>query len=229
MRSSHTLVFIFSYHMKHFLKNAHLVGKMVAITRGKKGAVVILGFNRHTPTDVLRIREMAKHWDVFTVSRVRERGHPGHLECSFVDIEKGPKSQILNLVTEKSLRFNVLKVHLDYWWPANGYFADSYGKKWLTKWVQQLLDAGACQVLIPYNKEVEEMEQDPHALIGEHLRREQSELWCASKKAQGIKQKFHNFKMTGLHAETPFLRFQKKGAIVYIYPYNEVHSFFVFI
>jgi hypothetical protein len=176
--------------------------------RKGKNLVIILGFNRHVETDVARTKELSKKWDVFTVSRTAEMGRDDHLHARFNDMGNR-ESQILKMIREKALRQTIDSVFLDYWWPANGYFADSYGLGWLTGWVQALLEAGAREVVLPYNLEVEEMEKNPKALAGEHIRKEESALWKATQKTSSIPCAFNKKKMRGLHESTPFVRFKQ--------------------
>jgi hypothetical protein len=184
--------------------------------RKVKDLALLLGFNRHVSTDIARTEELSKKWDVFTVSRSEEPGREDHLHAFFNDLGKGKKSMILKTLREKVLQHTNVDVFLDYWWPANGYFADAYGLQWLDKWVTALLEAGAREVVLPYNKEVQEMEEKPNALAGEHIPKEQSALWQATHKTAGISWVFHRKKMLGLHKSTPFLRFAQ-GDLSYIH------------
>jgi hypothetical protein len=173
-----------------------------------KNAAIILAFNRHTETDIARTEEMEKTYSVFTVSRSEERGCEDHLQARFSDLGKGKKSEILALVREKVLHHKKVSVFLDYWWPANGYFADAYGRGWLSSWVRAILEAGAFEVFLPYNLEVQEMEKKLNALIGNPITKNQSPLWCATE-ATFIPSAFNRKKMLGLNEVTPFLQFRK--------------------
>ena len=200
----------------------------------RKGAMVILGFNRHVQTDIDRAAEVSKEWDVFTISRSPEIGRADHLFAYFSDIGKGAKSMILRVVREKAQLHNVVDVHLDYWWPANGYFADSYGLGWFL-WVELLLAAGAREVILPYNDEVRAMEQKSRALVGEHISKQESTLWCATEKTASIPSAHNQKKMRGLHEGTPFIRFTQGALFVCVYldyvwsgVKFTIHAFFAF-
>ena len=178
-----------------------------------KNAVIILGFNRHTPTDIYRTEEFAKTVKVYTVSRAEEKGFKDHLHANFCDLKKGRRSEILAFVREKALLHTIVSTFLDYWWPANGYFQDAYGVLWLSGWVKAILEAGAFEVILPYCDEVENMEKEKNARMGERIEKHKSALWCATEKTEGIPSSFNQKKMTGLHLRTPFIRF-RNGQII---------------
>ena len=184
---------------------------MVVRTREKrKGAALVLGFNRHTNTDVYRIETLSRMWEIFTISRTEELGREDHLTAHFNDIG-GRNSAILAVVRKARLLHPIVDAFLDYWWVANGYFADAYRLKWLSHWVKLILEAGARYVILPYNMEVEGMEMEPNALVGEHIAKEESALWLATHNTKLIPKKFHKQKMRGLNGKTPFIRFGRAG------------------
>lgn len=173
-----------------------------------KDAVILLGFNRHVETDIARTKEMEKTYEVFTVSRSEEIGCENHLHAYFSDLGKGPKSSILDFVRKKVLHHHRVSLFLDYWWPANGYFADAYGVGWLSGWVQAILEAGAFEFFLPYCAEVQKMEVQLNALVGHRVTKDLNPLWCATESTSSIPSAFNKRKMLGL-LETPFLRFRK--------------------
>ena len=193
--------------------------------------MILFGFNRHKETDVARIKELSKNWDVFTVSRTeyneesRATNHEDekrHLFAKFSDIGKGKKSAILALVRSQKKIHNKVDISLDYVWCANKYFESTYGKGWLQDWVRALLEAGADEVILPYSAEMEEFEKEAGALIGLHVRKQASALWCATVKTPMITAAYHSAKMIGLHSKTPFILFKNgtkvlKGIHTYIH------------
>ena len=130
--------------------------------------LMVFGFNRHKETDLERIKKFSKSFVVHTVSRSyyddektpKNKGDEAyHHYASFKDISRGERSTILELVREKVLLHKHVYIHLDYFWAANNYYKNGYGVLWLEEWVQALLEAGALEVILPYNDEMAAFEQ----------------------------------------------------------------------
>jgi hypothetical protein len=185
--------------------------------------LMVFGFNRHKETDLKRVKKFSKSFVVHTVSRScyddekkpKNKGDEAyHHYAYFKDISKGERSTILELVREKVLIHKDVYIHLDYFWAAKNYYKNGYGTLWLEEWVQALLEAGAKEVILPYNDEMEEFEKKKDALVGEHIKKEESflwretEAWCVEE-GEGLQKGFHQSKMSTLNGATPFVRFTK--------------------
>ena len=161
--------------------------------------------NRHAGSDVLRVTELEKQYRVITVSEstVAVAGRE-HLNTNFKVRCRSLLNGIRAVVGRRIL------VLLDYFWLERNYYRSNYGRDWLHNngKVEQLLRAGADEVLLPHDKgsEMENMLLATR-LDWRYLPKEDHPLWVATERCRDAMEGrgSHETQLGYLHPEHPFI------------------------
>lgn len=115
----------------------------------KKNTLFLLAMNRVSASDIARVVELEKFYNVITVSESSVLTQGDHIDTFF----KNDRTihPILDRIEKCHNAGQHITIILDYFWLQDGYYTYRYGMNWLKSGgkVAQMLDAGADIIILP--------------------------------------------------------------------------------